>query len=63
MKIHFYKITSGMILIEFFTINTKLAELAVLASKDLTTTKKLPPVWLDLMQETITGLRVRCLTK
>ena len=49
--------------IEFFTANTKLAEMSViLASKDLTTTKKLPPVGLDLMQEIITGLRVQCLT-
>ena len=45
--------------IEFFTVNTNLAEMAVLATKALTTTKKLPPVGLDLMQEIITGLRVK----
>ena len=49
---------------EFFTVNTKLAEMAVLASKNLTTAnKKLPPVGLDLMQEIITCLRVQCLTE
>ena len=32
-----------------FTIDTKLAEMAVLASKDLTTAKKLPPTGLDLI--------------
>ena len=37
-------------LIEFFTVCTKLAEMAILYSKDLTTAKKmLPPVGLDLM--------------
>ena len=42
-----------------FQINTKLAEMAVLASEDLTTAnKKLPQVGFDLMQEIITGLRV-----
>ena len=35
--------------IEFFTVYTKLAKMAVLASKELTTVKKLPPVGLDLM--------------
>ena len=49
-------------LIEFFTVNTKLAEMAVLASKDLTTAKKLPQEELNLMQEIITGLEVHCLT-
>ena len=49
--------------IEFFTVYTKLAEMAVLASKDLSTAKKkLPPVGLDLMQEIITDLRFQCLT-
>ena len=43
---------------EFFTVCTKLAEMAILYSKDLTTAKKkkLPPVGLDLVQEIITGL-------
>ena len=45
--------------IEFFTVCTKLAEMALLSSKELTTTKKeLPTVGLDLMH----GLRVLCLT-
>ena len=34
-------------------------EMALLASKDLITAKKLPPVGLDLMLEIITGLRVQ----
>ena len=42
--------------IEFFTVYTKLAEMALLASKDLTTVKKQSPVGLDLIQEIITGL-------
>ena len=46
--------------IEFFTVNTKLAEMAVLASKDLTTAKR--SYLLNLMQGIITGLRVNCLT-
>ena len=33
-----------------------MALLALLASKDLTTAKKVPPVGLDVMQEIITGL-------
>ena len=49
--------------IEFFTVCTKLAEMAILYSKDLTTAKKkLPPVGLDLVQEIIAGLGVQCLT-
>ena len=49
--------------IEFFTVCTKLAEMAVLYLKDLTTAKKeLPPVGLDLMLQIITGLGVQCLT-
>ena len=44
---------------EFFTVCTKLAEMALLASKDLTTAKQLPQVGLDLMQEIITSLRVQ----
>ena len=48
--------------IEFLTVNTKLAEMAALASKDLTTAKKLPPAVLDLMQEFIIGIRTQCLT-
>ena len=48
--------------IEFFTVCTKLAEMALLYSKDLITAKKLPLVELDLMQEIIAGLRVQCLT-
>ena len=46
-------------LIEFFTVYTKLAEMAILYSKD----KKLPPVGLELIPEIITGLGVQCLTK
>ena len=43
--------------IEFFTVYTKLAEMAILASKDLRTPKKkLLPVGLDLMQGIITAL-------
>ena len=50
--------------VEFFTVCTKLTEMAILYSKDLTTAKKkLPPVGLDLMLQIITGLRVQCLTK
>ena len=45
--------------IEFFTVYTKLAEMAILASNYLTTKKKLPPVGLDLMQGIITGLWVQ----
>ena len=49
--------------IEFFTVCTKLAEMALLSSKELTTAKKkLPPVGLNLMQEIITGSGVQCLT-
>ena len=49
--------------IEFFTVCTKLAEMAILYSKDLTTAKKeLPPVGLDLVQEINAGLGVQCLT-
>ena len=32
---------------EFFTVNIKLAEISVLASKNLTTAKKLPPMGLQ----------------
>ena len=47
---------------EFFTVCTKLAEMAILYSKDLTTAKKkLPAVGLDLMLQIITGLGVQCL--
>ena len=53
----------SVFIIEFFTVCTKLTEMALLCSKDLTTAKKLPPVGLDLMQEIITSLRVQCLTK
>ena len=50
--------------VEFFTVCTKLAEMAILYSKDLTKAKKkLPPVGLDLMLQIITGLGVQCLTK
>ena len=49
--------------IEFFTVCTKSAEMAILYSKDLTTTnKELPPVGLDLVQGIIAGLGVQCLT-
>ena len=45
-----------MTTLEFFTVNTKLAEMAVLASKDLTSAKVSYLQWgLDLMQEIITG--------
>ena len=48
---------------EFFTVCTKLAEMANLYSKDLTTAKKtLPPLGLNLMLQIITGLEVQCLT-
>ena len=56
---------------EFFTVYTELAEMALLASKYLTTANKLKssptnkffgPVGLDLMQEIITGSRIQCLT-
>ena len=51
-------------LFQFFTFCTKLAEMATLYSKDLTTAKiKLPPVGLDLILQIITGLGVQCLTK
>ena len=51
------------LLIEFFTVCTKLAEMAILYSKDLTTAKKkLPPVGLNLMLQIITSLEVQCLT-
>ena len=45
-------LASSIKAIEFFTVNTKLPEMAVLASQDLATVKKLPPVGLDL---TVTG--------
>ena len=49
--------------IEFVTVCTKLAEMTLLYSKDLTTgKKKLPTVGLDLMQEIIAGLGVQRLT-
>ena len=49
---------------QFFTVCTKLAEMAILYSKDLTTAKKkLPPVGLNLMLQIITGLGVQCLTR
>ena len=51
-----------MLPFKFFTVNTKLSEMAVLALKDLTTAKMLPQVGLDLMQETITDLGVQCLS-
>ena len=45
---------------EFFIVCTKLAEMTILYSKDLTTAKKtLPPVGLDLVQEIIAGLGVQ----
>ena len=47
----------AIILFEIFTVNTKLAEVAVLASNDLTTAKKkLPPMRLDRIHQIITGL-------
>ena len=49
--------------IQFFTVCTKLPEMALLYSKELTTAEqKLPPAGLDLMQEISTGLGVQCLT-
>ena len=48
-------------LIKCFTVNTELTEMAVLASKGLTTPKKLPSVGLGLLQEIITRLGVQCL--
>ena len=48
---------------EFFTVYTKLVQIALLASKDLTTAKMLLPEGLDLIQEMITGLRVQWLSK
>ena len=51
-----------LIAIEFFTVSTKLAEMVILASKDLRTLTNVPPVGLDLMEEIITGLRVQHLT-
>ena len=49
--------------IEFFTVYTKLAEMALLYSKNLATAKKkLLLVELGLMLEIITGLGVQCLT-
>ena len=42
--------------LEFFKVNTNLAEMAVLVSNVLPIAKKLPPVVFDLMQEIITGL-------
>ena len=52
-----------MSIFEFFTVCTKLAEMAILYSKNLTTAKKkLPPVGLNLVQEIIAGLGVQCLT-
>ena len=49
---------------EFFKVCTKLAEMAILYWKDLTTAKKktLHPVGLNLVQEIIAGLGVQCLT-
>ena len=50
--------------IEFFTVYTKLAEMAILYSNDLITAKKeLPRVGLGLMLQIITGLGVQCLTR
>ena len=40
---------------EFFTVNTKLPEMAILASKDLTAGKKIISMGLGLM---VTGLKV-----
>ena len=41
-----------------FTVHTKLAEMALLASKDLTAAKqKLPLVGLKLTEEIITGIK------
>ena len=41
--------------LEFFAFNTKLPEMAILSSNNVTAAKKLPPVGLDLI---ITRLRV-----
>ena len=47
---------------DHFIVNTKMVEMAVLASKDSTKTlKNLAPAGLDLIQEIITGLRIQCL--
>ena len=55
---------TSVLTFEFFTVCKKLAEMAILYSKDLTTAKKkLPPVGLDLMPQIITGLGVQCLTR
>ena len=48
--------------IDFFIVYTKLVEMALLASEDLTTAKKITSTGLDLMHEIITGLRLLCLT-
>ena len=48
---------------EFFTVCTKLAEMALLASNDLTTAKKVTSSGARPDQEIITGLGVQCLTK
>ena len=56
-------VTYVCVVLEFFTVCTKLAKMAILYSKDLTTAKKkLPPVGLNLMLQIITGLGVQCLT-
>ena len=47
--LHFF---FGCALIEFLVVNTTLPEMAILAAKDFTAAKKLPPVGSDLM---ITG--------
>ena len=47
--------------VEFFTVCTKLAEMEILYSKDLTTAKKSYPVGLNLVQEIIAGLGVHVL--
>ena len=61
VKTSFYGYLS---LIEFFTVCTMLAEMAILYSKDFNNSKKkLPPVGLDLMLQIITGLGVQCLTR
>ena len=41
-----------VLIIEFFAVNTKLPEMAILASMDFMALKKLPPVGLDVI---ITG--------
>ena len=53
---------NSCIRLQTFTVCTKLAEMAILYSKNLTTAKKLPPVGLDLVQEIIAGLGVQYLT-